>query len=230
MKAAQPCGVRPASREGTSLRGLRRGPLEAGQGDRAGDGSACAGRDERQCGPARRGGGGGSVGGAMRAREAQRLFHAAASRLCDWADAVSACEKVRRRARSLVAPLACLPRCTTLAMTCLFLPCCPRHGRREGRVPRVTRGAAPEQAFATGTVRAWNELYGADTRLEELLPRKDRRWERVGLSVRKPRMADLKLVFRTVSTGSVVTYEEGSAAESLDQPAPGDRAQDRGGA
>lgn len=62
------------------------------------------------------------------------------------------------------------------------------------------------QAFATGTVRVWNELYAADVRLGDMLPRKDPRWERVSLSVRKPRLADLKLVFRTVSTGSVVTY------------------------
>ena len=36
------------------------------------------------------------MGGAIRAREAKRLFHAAASKLCDWSDALPACEKVRR--------------------------------------------------------------------------------------------------------------------------------------
>ena len=76
----------------------------------------------------------------------------------------------------------------------------------------ATRRGVLAQAFATGTVRAWNELYAADTRLADLLPRRDARWERVALSVRRPRLADLKLLFRAVGTGSVVTYEGSAAA------------------
>ncbi len=68
------------------------------------------------------------------------------------------------------------------------------------------------QAHATGTVRVWNELYSAKTALSSVLPRDDARWRRVGLSIGKPRFADLKHVFRKISTGSVVIYD-GSAME-----------------
>lgn len=64
-----------------------------------------------------------------------------------------------------------------------------------------------EQAHATGTVRVWNELYSAKTALNAVLPRDDARWRRVGLSISKPRLTDLKHVFRTISTGSFVVYD-----------------------
>ncbi|CAL8469577.1 g9118 [Coccomyxa elongata] len=108
----------------------------------------------------RRGGSGGTVGGGIRSRESQRVFHTAASKLCEWAADIATCK----------------------------------------------------QAHATGTVRVWNELYSAKTALSRVLPRDDARWRRVGLSVGKPRFADLKHVFRTISTGSVVIYD-GSALE-----------------
>ena len=74
------------------------------------------------------------------------------------------------------------------------------------------------QAFATGAIRVWNELYTADTALSSFLPRKDERWERVGLSVRRPRLEDLKRVFRIVGQGSVVHYGAYPAATpSLDE-------------
>ena len=68
------------------------------------------------------------------------------------------------------------------------------------------------QAHATGTVRVWNELYAAKTALSSVLPRDDDRWRRVGMSVSKPRFADLKRVFRVISSGSVVIYD-GSALD-----------------
>lgn len=64
------------------------------------------------------------------------------------------------------------------------------------------------QAHATGTVRVWNELYAAKTPLSELLPRDDARWRRVPLGIGRPRLADLKRMWRTVSTGSVVVYDD----------------------
>lgn len=56
-------------------------------------------------------------------------------------------------------------------------------------------------------MRVWNELYSAKTALNAVLPRDDARWRRVGLSISKPRLTDLKHVFRTISTGSFVVYD-----------------------
>ena len=41
-----------------------------------------------------RGGSGGSVGGAIRYRQVQRLFHAAAAKLCSWQNKIELCDKV----------------------------------------------------------------------------------------------------------------------------------------
>lgn len=59
-------------------------------------------------------------------------------------------------------------------------------------------------------MRVWNELYAAKTPLSRLLPRDDPRWNRVSLSIKKPRFTDLKTVFREVSRGSVVVYDGSS--------------------
>ena len=36
------------------------------------------------------------------------------------------------------------------------------------------------QAFFSGTVRVWNELYAADAELEGIISRRDSRWQHVG--------------------------------------------------
>ncbi len=41
-----------------------------------------------------RGGSGGTVGGGIRSRESQRVFHTAASKLCEWAADIATCNQV----------------------------------------------------------------------------------------------------------------------------------------
>ena len=62
------------------------------------------------------------------------------------------------------------------------------------------------QAFFSGTVRVWNALYAADADLEKVIARRDDRWQRVGIPVRRPRMADLQRVFGHASHGTVLDY------------------------
>ena len=62
------------------------------------------------------------------------------------------------------------------------------------------------QAFFSGTVRVWNELYGADADLEGIISRRDSRWQHVGVSVRRPRSADLQRVFWHASHGAISDY------------------------
>ena len=64
------------------------------------------------------------------------------------------------------------------------------------------------QAFFSGTVRVWNELYGADAELEGIISRRDSRWQHVGVSVRRPRAADLQRVFWHASHGTVSEYTQ----------------------
>ena len=138
------------------------------------------------------------MGGAIRARETRRLFHAAASKLCDWQEHIRPCNKAR--APPCLAGMLML-RAPLTSMQCL------------------TRGlSCAVQVFATGAIRVWNELYAADTGLSAFLPRKDERWERVALSVRKPRLDDLKLLFRTVGQGSVVHYDGSPVPAPLPKP------------
>ena len=63
------------------------------------------------------------------------------------------------------------------------------------------------QAFYSGTVRVWNELYSADADVEGIISRRDSRWHHVGVSVRRPRAADLQRVFWHASHGTVSEYE-----------------------
>ncbi len=37
------------------------------------------------------------MGGGIRLRETQRLFHAAASKLCEWSADIATCEQVRQK-------------------------------------------------------------------------------------------------------------------------------------
>ena len=62
------------------------------------------------------------------------------------------------------------------------------------------------QAFFSGTVRVWNELYSADANLERVIARRDSRWRHVGISVRRPRLADLRRAFWQASHGTVLDY------------------------
>jgi hypothetical protein len=66
------------------------------------------------------------------------------------------------------------------------------------------------QLFKTGAVRVWNELYSAKAALGQVVARDDPRWHRVPLSIKRPRLADLKAAFREVGMGSVVVYDGAS--------------------
>ena len=63
------------------------------------------------------------------------------------------------------------------------------------------------QAFFSGTVRVWNELYSADANLEKVIARRDNRWRHIGISVRRPRLADLRRAFWHASHGTVLDYK-----------------------
>lgn len=58
----------------------------------------------------------------------------------------------------------------------------------------------------SGDVRAFNNLYGAD--IAPPIDRRDSRWQRIGISIRKPKLDDLRWAFRTLSYGSIVYEEE----------------------
>lgn len=62
------------------------------------------------------------------------------------------------------------------------------------------------QAFYSGTIRVWNELYAADADLEVVISRRDSRWHHGGLSVSRPRMADLQRVFWHTTHGVILDY------------------------
>ena len=64
------------------------------------------------------------------------------------------------------------------------------------------------QAFFSGTVRVWNELYAADAELENIISRRDSKWQHVGISVRRPRAADLREIFWHASHGVVSEYDQ----------------------
>eukprot|EP00873_Tetraselmis_striata_P037140 jgi/Tetstr1/457404/TSEL_044006.t1 len=92
-----------------------------------------------------RGGGAGSVGGRIRAREVKRLFAAVGSKLTEWADDIRLCE----------------------------------------------------QLFHSGDVRVWNEVYSHGMPVG----RSDIRWQRLGLSLGKPRFKELERALYILGQG-----------------------------
>ncbi|CAD7696058.1 unnamed protein product [Ostreobium quekettii] len=70
--------------------------------------------------------------------------------------------------------------------------------------PRV---AACNRLFASGGVRSWNELYASRSPAPGV-DRRDARWRRVGVAVRRPKFADLDRVYRVLSEGTLCTYRD----------------------
>lgn len=59
----------------------------------------------------------------------------------------------------------------------------------------------------SGDVRCFNLLYDAD--VEVPIARKDERWQRAAVSIRRPRHKDFKRLFNSLSYGSVVVIGTG---------------------
>ena len=57
------------------------------------------------------------------------------------------------------------------------------------------------QAFMSGDVRVWNALYEATPELP--ISRHDSRWQRASLSVRRPRLQDIRRLFKHLSYGAL---------------------------
>ena len=60
--------------------------------------------------------------------------------------------------------------------------------------------------FASGTVRCWNELY-ACRKPSVPVARRDERWVRAGVGVRRPKFTDLSRVYSVLSIGQVLIYK-----------------------
>ena len=58
----------------------------------------------------------------------------------------------------------------------------------------------------SGDVRAFNSLYGGD--LPPPIDRRDPRWQRIGISIRKPRLDDLRHAFKVLSYGRICHGEQ----------------------
>ena len=56
------------------------------------------------------------------------------------------------------------------------------------------------QAYMSGDVRCFNLLYGAG--VDVPIARRDTRWRRAGVSIRRPRHKDLRKLFNVLSYGS----------------------------
>jgi hypothetical protein len=67
-------------------------------------------------------------------------------------------------------------------------------------------GAVFLQLFMSGDVRVWNEVYASRDPAPPIL-RDDPRWQRCGVSVRRPRFADLHRVYYRLSHGEIFAVD-----------------------
>lgn len=63
--------------------------------------------------------------------------------------------------------------------------------------------------FLSGVDRVWNEVYSSSPAKQRgMISRKDQRWEKVGIGIRRPRFADLDWIGKELSTGTISIHQD----------------------